>query len=83
MWLIHTFSLLFAGSTHSEPEFDVELPKLTVKLGSDASFTCIVKVKIYQKEIRIGYLTTPKISLSSSPHLHDYRFVTYVGGLVC
>ncbi|ODM98518.1 Lachesin [Orchesella cincta] len=36
------------GSTHDrvkglEPEFDVLLPNLTVKQGSDASFTCIVK----------------------------------------
>lgn len=39
---------LFSGSTHDrgkgmEPEFDVQLPNLTIKLGSDAAFTCIVK----------------------------------------
>lgn len=39
---------LFTGSTHDrnkglEPEFDVQLPNLTIKQGSDASFTCVVK----------------------------------------
>jgi len=37
---------LFTGSTHGrglEPEFDVKLPNLTIKQGSDASFTCVVK----------------------------------------
>ncbi|CAL8085091.1 unnamed protein product [Orchesella dallaii] len=40
--------LLVPGSAHDstkglEPEFDVPLPNLTIKQGSDASFTCIVK----------------------------------------
>jgi len=39
------FLVHFTGSTHegTEPEFDVFLPNLTVKQGSDVSYTCIVK----------------------------------------
>ena len=36
------FHFSITGSTH-DPEFDVPLPNLTVKQGTDVSFTCIVK----------------------------------------
>ncbi|CAL8139264.1 unnamed protein product [Orchesella dallaii] len=77
--------LLVPGSTHDrakglEPEFDVQLPNLTIKQGSDASFTCIVK---HLGEYKVAWLRSEdKAIIAWYNHMvtHNHRYsVTHNG----